>query len=1150
MAYFSPYIPSHLKAALDDSKSTVSNLENLRNYSGNFSITSSYFRYDPDGYPLKNTQQLNVDWSKFENHVFFSSAETKVGSSFDQIINNYPFDGTKEEVENFLNKITGYEKWILEKFPKYRGQLKFDNSWIEVKDAKGVSVGSLSREETGEDVLTPPENSSMSLEFLIFLPQEATGQQVICQKIDELENGFGIYIDHDVSSTQSMLHFLIKSGSHSLHANAILEKNIFSHVTSIFNKESDSNYLEIFVNEVSVAKSNLISKIKNLNSTKGKSLFIGTGTKVKINGSDFIPTSTLQATLDEFRFFHSIRTKKQQQLFAKKSIFATDDLKLYYKFNEPRLETGNTIDSIVLDSSGNSLHSFITNFSILLRENSALDEKNPMIYEKEMMCPILFPSHPQVIDLVSQLITSASLYDRENPNLIIKLIPRHYLEEGADQEASLMPSNADDFSSYGGSEYTEEGKVKSSQIIISFLYIWSKFFDEIKLYLDSFSNLNFVDYDKHNTAPDTFLSGMVKKMGFYLPKLFKDGTIEQYIDAENINDVISSSEISLKEIQSEITRRVLINLPDVIRSKGTKHSIKSFLRACGIDPENSFKIKEFGGPSKIKLTNARENRIEPGHMLKIPSTGLVLSPFLSGTRVEPGYPFIQGQFDSSGISNSKDDGLFTSGSWCVEAIYKWPPSSLNDENGNEINILTQSLSRICAGEFSVNHPWDDSNELEECNFITNLIAIKENKNTILKLHIRPGDAEDSPIGLIELNLPPESLFDGEKWSVAYGCLRNDSIDSVVSSSYFLKVGKSSNGNLVDFHSKNIFFNEKKENENNVFRHKKTNNSQLFLAVGPNQIINSTSYIHLGYNVMTQADAIETSFDGFISHLRMWSKGISDNEFKEHCRNHRSTGVENPLLNYNFVNEESGSFEKIRFSCIEKQENKFADDLGQITFLDFSLNESHMFGWGFDPDSRALKGEIFEYSHLSSKIDEVSAEEKIRIRSFLDQKNVENSDWAMPGPVFELNPSEKPVDDTRLSLEFSLVDVLNRDIVTMLSSFEFIENAIGSPELLYSPDYPDLEKLREIYFKKIKEKINFQIFFEFFRWFETSIGGFIEQLVPRKTQFKGTNFVIESHLLERNKVEYQLPEIYLMESDRNRIRDVLLLQQLSGQFHRY
>jgi hypothetical protein len=74
--------------------------------------------------------------------------------------------------------------------------------------------------------------------------------------------------------------------------------------------------------------------------------------------------------------------------------------------------------------------------------------------------------------------------------------------------------------------------------------------------------------------------------------------------------------------------------------------------------------------------------------------------------------------------------------------------------------------------------------------------------------------------------------------------------------------------------------------------------------------------------------------------------------------------------------------------------------------------------------------------------------------------------------------------------------------------------LGDPDLLFSPDYPNLEVLRNIYFNRLTDKINVKSFFELYRWFDTSIGTFIEQLIPQKTKFFGTNFVIESHMLER------------------------------------
>lgn len=1142
MANFSPYIPAYLRTTLDDSRSKISNLNELRNYSGISSITSSYFRYDPSGYPLKNTQQLNVDWSKFENHVFFSSAESKVMTAFDQIINAFPFDGTKEEMESFLDRITGFEKYILEKFPKYRGQLHFRNSWIEVKDSKGSTIDSLSREETAKPVINPPDGTSLSLELHLFVPQNSSGKQVICQKISAPDQGFGLYLDGD----NQLVHFIVSSGSSYLHSFCPIEKNKFSHIAAVLNRENDNNFSEIFINEKSMGKSDNFVHIKKMNIDPSPFL-IGSGTLVSWGPNEFLPNSTLSGSLDELRIFHSVRSTKQQKLYAQKSIFSTPDLKLYYRFNEPPppLSPSPGIENIVLDSSGNSLHSFITNFDPSLRENATLDVTSRMSYEKPLTCPVLFPAHPDVVSLSTDLIQKASLYDRENPNLITKLIPRHYLTEGSTHEGKPAPLDADDYESYGGTSLSPNKKITSSQVIISFLYIWAKFFDEIKIFIDSFGHLGFVDYDKLNSSPDTFLSDMVKKYGFYLPKFFQDGTLEQYVDAENIDDIISTSEMSLRDIQSEITRRVLINIPDIIRSKGTKHSIEAFLRSVGMDPDNSFKIREFGGPTIKHISYSREKKSEPGHMLKFNNLSIVLSPFLTGSRIEPGYPWPSGNILLDGTSDSPDDGLLTSGSWTVEGIYKFDLTSLTN-----LSSITQSLSRLCTGEFSTNEPWSDSMALDSSKILFNLVAIKETDFTKLRLHMRPGVLEDSPSKTIELSLPKDSLFDGEKWNVAYGCKRNDQIGSNVSSSYFIKAGFSSEGTIESFYSVESFFQEKKDDSDSLATRKKKNPaSQNFLAIGNNQMISIDDF-HLGYNDFSQDDASTTNFDGLLSQFRFWSKSLTDDEFKEHIRNYKSTGVQDPLRNYNFVTNESGSFERLRINSIGKQENKFSDANGDIILFDHSQNEMHLKGFGFDPNSRVLMGDLFNYSYLSPKFDESATDDKIRVRGFMQKENIENNPWSSYGPAHEIISSERPTDDPRLSIEFSLIDVLNRDIMTMMSSFDFMENAIGSPELIYSPDYPDLEKLKEIYFKRIGDKINFQIFFEFFRWFEQSIGRFIEQLIPRKTQFKGTNFVIESHLLERNKLEYQIPEIYLVESDRNRLRDMLLLQQISGVLRRY
>ena len=94
-------------------------------------------------------------------------------------------------------------------------------------------------------------------------------------------------------------------------------------------------------------------------------------------------------------------------------------------------------------------------------------------------------------------------------------------------------------------------------------------------------------------------------------------------------------------------------------------------------------------------------------------------------------------------------------------------------------------------------------------------------------------------------------------------------------------------------------------------------------------------------------------------------------------------------------------------------------------------------------------------------------------------------------------------------------------------------------------YPDIDQARKIYFNRLVDKPDFQIFFDMYKWFNTALGTIIEQVIPRKTKFLGINFVIESHVLERNKFRYLFDEIYLKALDRDTDRGNIFLSQVVG-----
>lgn len=1154
------YIPTFLKSALSGSRPIQLTFSDVQDT--NIKSTSSFI-YDPVGSPLKSTQQLNVDWSKFENHTFFMSAEAKVNLAYEQIINGYPFDGTRKEVEKYFENLSGFDNWIYQQFPKFRGQLHFSGTqtgedtngtlgtWISVNDSAGGLYPEISKNASGESVLNP-KNGSMTIELHLYVPEIATdGYQIIAQKQSSDTQGYTMYLVPTVSTTTVEARFNIVSGSLNINTHVDLDKGSFNHIAFIFDNENENAHIRSYHNSelknISKAFNNF--GILEIDSSK---FLIGSGTAFKAFGSTITPTQTLSASMDELRVFHDVRTTSQLRQYAKKSIYAQPELKLYYKFNEPAppLSSDGSIDSIVIDSSGNALHATIANFVDDLRQNAAEDETNLMIYELDESSPVLFPANTSVIELNQDLLASASLYDSNNPNLITKLIPQHYLLDAASYEG-LEELNGESGKQYSGDGIKGSGKLGNVQLILSFLYIYAKFFDELKLFVDSFSTLKYVDYDKIDTIPDNHILTLIQQNGFYLPPLFNDSTLEQYIRAENIDYDISVSTYPLRHVQNELLRRTLINMPDILRSKGTQHSIKSFLRSVGIDPDNSMRIREFGGANVRSLDYSREIKREPGVMADFTTASLAYTPFLSASRIEPGYPTIAGTFvmqnlfPPNGISNNVNDGLLTSGSWTVEEIVKWSPAHIR-----AMTHATQSLIRMCV----------TGSSSAELGLVANLLAISSSIDSKLLLYVRPGSSTASPLLKLELPITSPGLFNGDRWNVSFGCERNDSFNSYVSSSYFLRAAMQENGKIEIFNVTSSYFYETTGGSDvNVFRTKSssTSVSGAFIKLGENDLINNgagAGYVFLN-NTSVPDEARITNLTALVSNFRFWSKALTEIEWKEHVRNYKSRGVKNPLLNYNYVFSESGSFEKLRLETLMKQETRVAagsNPTGNITFLDFSENNMNMLGSGFSTQtgSMALRSELFDYSYISPYFDEAVTDQKIRVRGYQSLDLVNEHPWSAIGPIHEIVKSEAPTDDVRFAIEFSLVDALNRDIMTIFATLESLDNALGSPELMFSPDYPDLERLRDVYFNRIHEKLNFKAFAEFFRWFDMSIGTFIEQLVPKKTSFKGTNFLIESHVLERHKMEYYSNESYLTISDRSKIKDVLLLQQIVGSLRKF
>jgi len=1153
----------------------------------NLGSTSS-FRYDNPGVGLKSTQEIPVDYSQFENHTFFSSAVVKTNVAFDKIINDYPFDGTQEDLEVFEDGLTGWEKHVLSQFPNNTGYLVFSGTQIGEDPSAGFSPGlgthivvnnnagylfpGTAKENEGRNILDTGDQS-FSVEAFLFIPPIANGPQVICQRKGS-NSGFNIGLDSSVSATSANLRFSVFDSDQKSSVTFPVRKGSFFQFCATWDASPGEGNAKIFINSSLAVSSSDSSNILQVYAGSSP-LVIGSGSTFY----DFTPTQTLSGAIEDFRFFKTTRTSNEQLLDLQRSILQKKDMNLYFKFNEPTGSYG--LQDIALDSSGNALHSRIVNYTDYLRTEPF--GASPLINEDPNKSPILYPSFDAVSSLNGRLLSSASLYDEVNPNLITRLVPPHYFLEGQVSNG-FTDLNGPIDNPYSSISIPGTGKLGQTQVMMAFLFVWAKFFDEMKMFIDAFSNLLSVDYDSQNDIPDKLLPFIADYYGFTLPNIFSAASIDQYVKGEGINATDLKAIAPLRDVQNQIWKRILVNLGEITRTKGTRQSLRSIMLAAGVDPDGAFTIREYGGPSKSSLKGLRLNRTEVSAMLDMSGTisitgsnaslatfqtyqgfgqnPRIISQFLTASRIEAGAPGIRSSNFSKGISTKTEDGLLTSGSFTYEAIYSWD---------RRFKIFaTQSLARL--------EVTGSGNPSLRGGLVANLLATSGSSGS-LSLYINPHAQSGGDFKTTSLVLTGVNIFDGDKWNISFG--RDNRYEatapyrqSVPETQYFLRCAKQNFGTIQQFfaattssiHESNFGSNA------SVF----SNKSSTYNVSGSIVVIGSQSMYRGGGLFLNSTANIdftrETLFNGKVGKIRFWSKALSTDEWKEHVRNFKSLGASDPSSNLNFGvaarggsvnnltpavdkngnrvltlsqlggNIATGSFERLRLDADIDQLVTQSSANGSIQLFDYSQSRHvvstsdglayqyyHMTGEGFEPNKRIIKPIEFNYSFISPFFDRSQSDNKVRIRS-LNERDDEHP-YAQLAPAYDVPLGQYPDDDTRFGIEYSTVAALNEDIMRIFSTLDFFDNALGRQEILFSDGYDDLEQMRKIYFDRLEEKLNLVQFFQVFKWFDSSFSDLFAQLLPRKTKFQGVNFVIESHVLERHKLKYMFDDMYL--SDRTR-----------------
>jgi len=1048
------------------------------------------------------TQQLaSVDFSNFENHVFFDSAVSKVQYSYFKILNEFPYDKSEYEINQFMSSLDGFTRFIFDnKINKNIGYLKFDgNNELFIPDKSGA----LLEDFVGETKigLFSIDTMKFCFEFWLYIENlddlSVPECQIIFQKKDDFNNGITIFIENFLEEDNKKYCDLciIVTKDNSFYKNTTkinignVEGQIFNHINISSYVAKGKKIFKTYINGKRQKSINVGSYSSNTQLGLDFAIsnaFIGNGLSHTIsrdNSLNVNRTSGLIGIIDDFRFYVGNKTDKEilDQMYV--NVFSDKRLKAYYRFNEPE---GNYLNnSIVLDYSGNKVHGLIRNHNTTLyNEDQIASFRNktvniPLIYEDVKMSPVMFPNFSDTLSSQSSLLEKAEAYDDENPNIIWNFFPKNIFIDNADSNLALdvYVSNEEVTIKKNAKKELFGVDIPANNALINIVLIWARFFDNIKCYLDQITDIIDYSYDSinNNNIDSIFIKKTLETLGIDFKEVFPH-VIKEKLDGKNLQYDQVISDKSIRKIQNILWKRFIINSQDYLKSKGTAASIKSVFNSFGLEPDLFVNIREFNAVNSLNMSDSFVEKI----------TNLKYIDFNNNS---------ENQFDQQGFINnnvsfiSKTNNNFDfSNNWSLEFFIKYDKNYLESFDNKQSLLRLEDLN---SGNPYVNLIFERSKSLK-------------NKGT-LKLYVNEENL-NSKVFSCEIKSVP--LFEGK---IFYININKKNISSV-KSNYELICSMS------DFGSQNQPFNKSKVSVDHV------ENSTL-----DNIDINIGSYkIHdqVSQQNLNNLD-FESNFEGQLYNIKLWKKYLISDEINMHRANMLNSGLKD--INISTARSDllinvslRESFDNNVYNSIVNNELVVVSDIltsespiSNVVYVDTSsINQSF------------VKSNDYILLEQSPEVDYNTHYTRVNSTSYSEQGLVDYYDLNLLSPVHEIDDNEERYEDIRVSIDFSTSNFINKELSKLLIINDYFTKTLSNSSSLYDDTYQSLYELRNVFYEKLESEINIKQLYQVYKYFDELLEELLKDAIPAKVHYHGFNFVVESNISERHKYVYKMSDARL------------------------
>lgn len=659
-------------------------------------------------------------------------------------------------------------------------------------------------------------------------------------------------------------------------------------------------------------------------------------------------------------------------------------------------------------------------------------------------------------------LVSASQYDETNYNSLWWSIPEHILMDRNNSEYQL------------------------------FIQMIGHHFDNLYMYIKALTQIHERDEHPQRGPSNDLLPYIAKSFGWNLQNVRQLSDLWLYKLGENETGSFIQSpnfRIDAHQQQTEtVWRRIVNNLPYLLKTKGTSRSVKALMSIYGI-PQSLISIKEYGGPG---IDNDLPVLIEDTY-------GYALNIANSGSYLKIPQALVSASLDGWGNLSVCD----VSGS---KPVYIRYPDTYEFRFRTEksASLGAQPVMIFASGSVGSGAP----------RFVISLVSHKEldsNKSSSYSgseaygkiLLDSNASVNQAPIKYAYSDYLP--IFDGDFWTIR---LTNEAPTSQTAS-LRLDIAKASDslyGRISHSSSVSLLYHL----TSNSFPYSDLFKDDLYLGGARPQT-------YFAFNLLKASPHnynITGSFSGSIQAYKEYYTTYSVDTFYNHVRNPRAYNVDSisgsyySLYRYLPLGIDIQREDHSIVTLVSSSQPDRTKTPALTQFISFS-------GTQFTQYSSI--NETF-YSVTPKIAGQTLGNEKIRL---------EDSTLK-----FELSPTargesseydDKPNDRNRLAVVFSTSDQINRDIANHMGAANFDE-WIADPEHEFGISYPTLNAKAQEYFQKYTKKYDVNSFIRILSVYDYTFFEQIKQLIPGRADLIA-GILIEPHMLQRNKVQIsRLPEV--------------------------